>query len=161
MAVSLLDPADEALLNEAAQYELTDSHTYRHFARVMQAMGWTGAQKFFERETSEEIEHFERHAQFMSDMGAVVASPALSSVASQISTLEDALQVTYVIEEALTRKYEAWYRASSSEMVRQHLLWFLDVQVKGTGHLADVLARVERAEGNTAALLMIDQELGA
>jgi ferritin len=45
-------------------------------------------------------------------------------------------------------------------MTAQFLLQFLEIQRKSIGEYGDLLARLQIADDNAAALLMIDNELG-
>ena len=54
---SLLSSSDKELLNEAAEHELYASNYYKYVAACMQRAGLFGAQKFFEKESADEIEH--------------------------------------------------------------------------------------------------------
>ena len=157
---SILNRTDKQIIQEAVQQELYASHLYKQVANCMQRAGYFGAQSFFAGEAGDELEHYEKHVQFMNDMGDLAELPALKEIAERPDGLEAAMRLGFDTELALGQQYEAWYRAAESEMTRQHLLQFLEIQRKSIGEYGDWLARIERAAGDECGLLIIDKELG-
>jgi ferritin len=158
---SLLSKPIEAMLNEAVQSELYASHLYKHVANQLQRIGYFGAQKFFAGESADELTHYQRHADFLNDRGTVAKVPMLEAITDPVASLRDALEVAYETELQLGKDYDRWYKASSDDpTVQQYLLQFLEIQRKSVGEYGDLLARMDRAGTNEAAILMIDTELG-
>lgn len=158
---SLLSKPIEAMLNEAVQSELYASHLYKHVANQLQRIGYFGAQKFFAGESADELTHYQRHADFLNDRGTVAKVPMLEAITDPVASLRDALEVAYETELQLGNDYGRWYKASSDDpTVQQHLLQFIEIQRKSVGEYGDLLARMDRAGTNEAAILMIDTELG-
>ena len=77
----------------------------------------------------------------------------------EIKTLADAIERAYKQEVDLGKKYTTWH-GQVDPMTGQFLLQFLEIQRKSIGEYGDLLSRLEIADDNAAALLMIDQELG-
>lgn len=158
---SLIAKPIEAMLNEAVHAELTASHLYKHIANQMQRAGYFGAQKFFLSESADELEHYQKHADFLNDVGTVAKLPELAAHTDTIGTLRDALELAYETEMQLGKDYARWYRESAADpIVQQFLLQFLEIQRKSTGEYGDLLARLDRCGDNEAAILMLDTELG-
>lgn len=158
---SILSPSDKKIVQAAVQQELYASHLYKQVANYMQRAGYFGAQSFFAGESADELAHYEKHVKFMNDMGDVAQLPALPAITERPAGLQEAVQLGFDTELELGQKYEAWYRAAESEMTRQHLLQFLEIQRKSIGEYGDWLARLERAGGDECGLLIIDKEMGA
>ena len=162
MAVkSLLSKSVEAMLNEAVHAELYASNMYRHLAVQMQRVGYFGAHKHFSAAASEELEHFEKLADYLNDRGTVAKIPALEAIADKVASLGDALDAALEAELDLERNYVRWYKGCECEITKQFLLGFLEEQRKAVGEYGDLIARLDRAGDNEAAILLIDQELGA
>ncbi len=157
---SILSDTDKKIIREAVQQELYASHLYKQVANFMQRAGFFGAQTFFAGEAEDELKHYGLHVQFLNDMGDVAEVPALPAITKRPDGLEAAIQLGFDTELTLGQKYEGWYRAATSEMTRQHLLQFLEIQRKSIGEYGDWLARIERAAGDECGLLIIDKELG-
>lgn len=160
MLKNLLSKQTEARLNEAVQSELYAAHLYRHLANQLQRLGYFGAQKHFAAEAADELEHYQKLADLMNDMGSVASVPMLEAITDRVTSLRDALEIAYETEMQLGSDYERWYK-DCPPMVQQALLFFIEQQRKSIGKYGDLLTRLDRAGNNEAAVLLIDQELGA
>lgn len=158
---NLLAKPIENLLQEAVQSELYASHLYKSLANQLQRIGYFGAQKHFLSESSEELTHYQKLADFMNDMGALANLPALEPISDKVATLADAIEIAYETELQLGKDYERWYKAAAeAPMVQQRLLEFLEIQRTSIGEYGDLLSRLKLVEGDKAGLILIDQELG-
>lgn len=157
---NLLDKATEDMLNKAVQSELYASHLYKHVANQMQRVGYFGAQKFFAGESSDELEHYQRIADYMNDRGSMAKTPALEACGEKPAGITDAVSLGYETELQLMRDYEKWYRECKCVTTQQFLLQFLEIQRKSVGEYGDLLARLKLAGDDRCGLLLIDQEMG-
>ena len=158
---NLLKKETEAILNRAVKSELYASHLYKHVANQMQRIGYFGAQKFFAGESADELEHYQKIADYMNDRGAMAATPALEACNEKPGTLMDAIELGYETELQLANDYESWYKTCNCVMTQQFLLQFLELQRKSVGEYGDLLARLRLVKGDQAGMLLIDKELGA
>lgn len=154
-----LSPEIEGVLAEAVHAELFASHLYKHVANQLQRLGYFGAQKFFLSESQDELEHYQRHVDYVNDRGGVAAVPALADVVDTVASLRDALELAYDTELTLQGQYAEWY-GQVDVITQQHLLQFLEIQRKAVGEYGDLLARLDRVEGDACGVLLIDQEMG-
>lgn len=162
MLKNLLSKSNEAALNEAVQAELYASHLYRHLANQLQRIGYFGAQKHFASESADELEHYQKIADFMNDMGSVAKVPMLEAITDKVASLQDALEIAYDTELQLGQDYERWFKAVADQpMVQQFILQFLGIQRTSIGEYGDLLTRLARAGQNEAGVLLIDQEMGS
>lgn len=161
LSKNLLSKPVEGVLQEAVQSELYASHLYKHVSNQLQRIGYFGAQKFFASESANELTHYQKHANFLNDRGTVASLPTLDAITDPVKSLRDAIELAYETELQLGRDYERWYKACADDVtVQQFLLQFLEEQRKSVGEYGDLLARLDRAGDNEAALLMIDTEMG-
>ena len=160
---SLLSKANEAMLNEAVHAELYASNLYKHIANSMQRVGYFGAQKHFASASAEELEHYQKLADYLNDRGTQAKIPVIEAMTDKISTVAEALDTAFEAELDLERNYTRWYKAMAAEdpVTAEFLLFFLKEQRESVGKYGDLIARLDRAGDNEAAILMIDQELGA
>lgn len=158
----LISKTHEAAINSAVHAELYASNLYKHVANQLQRLGYFGAQKFFLNESNDELAHYQIHVDFLNDMGTVAKVPSIEAMTDSIKSLRDALELAYDTELGLSKEYATWYRqASDDPLTQQHLLQFLEIQRKSVGEYGDLIARLDRANDNDAAIILIDQELGA
>ena len=161
MPKSLLSPEVKACLDEAVHAELYAANLYKHLANQLQRLGYFGAQKFFLAESASELEHYQLHANYQNDSGTVAGIPAIEAMDEPIGTLRDAIEAAYDTELQLEKDYIRWYSACTKDPVTaEFLLQFLRGQRKSVGEYGDLLARLDLAGDDRAALLQIDNELG-
>ena len=161
MPKSLLSPEVKACLDEAVHAELYAANLYKHIANQVQRLGYFGAQKFFLAESASELEHYQIHANYQNDSGTVAGIPAIEAMDEPIGTLRDVIEAAYDTELQLEKDYIRWYSACTKDPVTaEFLLQFLRGQRKSVGEYGDLLARLDLAGDDRAALLQIDNELG-
>ena len=95
MPKSLLSDDIKAMLDEAAHAELYASNLYRYMANQLQRLGYFGAQKFFLAESASELEHYQLHANYQNDSGAVAPVPAIEAMDEPVKSLRDAIETAY------------------------------------------------------------------
>jgi ferritin len=151
----------KAMLDEAVHSELYASNLYKHIANEVQRLGYFGTQKFFLRESADELVHYQKHVDFQNDVGTVAKVPAIEAMNEPIKTLSDAIELGYETELELYNNYKDWYsEADSDPVVQQFLLQFLEIQRTSVGEYGDLLARIQLVDQDKAGMLLIDQELG-
>jgi ferritin len=151
----------KAVLDDAVHSELYASNLYKHVANQLQRIGYFGAQKFFLKESADELAHYQLHVDFQNDVGTVAKVPSIEAMNEPIKTLSDAIELGYETELELYENYKDWYeQASSDPVVQQFLLQFLEFQRKSVGEYGDLLARIQLVDQDKAGMLLIDQELG-
>lgn len=148
-----------ANLNEAIAAELFASNLYKHVANQLQRLGYFGAAKFFRGESADELEHYQRLADYFNDRGGVADVPAVPAMTETIGGLLDAVRTAFDTERTLGEDYERWY-AEADVTTQQFLLQFIEIQRKSVGEFGDLLARLDRAAADPAAFLLIDAEMG-
>lgn len=149
-------------LNDAIHSELFASNLYKHVANQLQRLGYFGAQKFFLSESSDELGHYQKIVDYINDRGLVATVPQIEMQEEKVTSLRDALAIGFETEKTLSEDYSEWFKQAFAEDVvtAQFFLQFIEHQRKSVGEYGDLLARLDRAGANEAALLMIDKELG-
>ena len=159
MLKNLLSHKASVILQSAIGQELYASNLYKHLSNQCQRLGYFGAASYFKHESNEELTHYQLIADYMNDLGSVAEVPDVDGCDDEIKTLADAIERAYKQEVDLGKKYTTWH-GQVDPMTGQFLLQFLEIQRKSIGEYGDLLSRLELADDNAAALLMIDQELG-
>lgn len=159
MIKKLISSAVESILQQAVHEELYASHAYKHLSNQTRLLGWFGAASYFDKESKDEIKHYNGLAQYLDERGSVAEIPALEACDDEITGLEQAIQYAYDLEYELGEKYNKWY-VSVDPTTQNFLRKYIKIQQQSISELADVLKRLELAAGNTSALLAIDKKLG-
>lgn len=164
----MLEPKDllsakmKTWLEKSATSELYASHLYRHISNHAQKLGFFGAQKYYLKESVDEVSHYETLADFCNDMGWVIPMPTIPSITEKVESLEDALTLQYNAEYDLLKQYEEFYDIAETEdcITAQFLLQFMEIQRKSVGEVGDFISRYKRCGKNEAAILNFDDFLG-
>lgn len=158
----LLPHTTAQILAEAVHAELRVAHLYKHIANQMQRVGYFGASKWFRAESAEELEHYQKLVDYLNDRGSVATLPALEVFEDTIPDLKTAITRAYGEENALGDRYAKWFATlvTADPIAAHFLLQFLEIQRTSTGEYGDWLSRITLANGDPAALLQIDRELG-
>jgi len=157
----LISAECKKMLDDAISLEMNQSHLWKHIANHMQRVGFFGAQTYFLKESAEELEHYQLIVDFQNDVGTVAKVPELDRLTEPFDTLKKAIGTAYTTEVEVYKEYSRFYAKESDPVVKQFLLQFLEIQRKAVGAYGDLLARLEIAGDNSAALLIFDKELGA
>lgn len=159
---SLLSASLKKGVQEALQMELYQSNLWKHIANNLQRLGFFGGQKYFLKESAEELTHYQIIVDFMNDMGDCAAMPKIDAVTDEITSIGDALQVGYEIELEVYNMYKKLYEKAEDEdcTVGQFLLQFIQVQREALGSYGDLISRYNKCGKNEAAILEFDEYLG-
>ena len=162
MKTAIISASCVKKFEKAIEYELGHFYLYKLLANKMQAMGYFGAQAYFLKESGEEDTHYQKHVDFLNDVGVLPKLPVLSPEKDDIESLMDAIQTAYDNELDLLKYYRKLYAEETEEYpeIGQHLLFFLETQRKAVGEYGDLLARLALVKGDTCGILIIDKELG-
>lgn len=160
MQKQLIPDSSLNIINEAIHAELSASHFYKHLANQCQRLGFFGAAKYFQQESTSELEHYQKHADFLNERGAVAELPTIDGIEDGVGGLMDALKTALDAEIDLGDQYADWYAelALTDPITGQHLLQFIEIQRVSIGEYTDWIQRLTIAKDN---VILIDQELGA
>ncbi len=149
----LLKQEVKSLIDTFIASELYASNLYKHIAAQMQRAGCFGAQKFFEKESADELKHYEILRNYLNDMGCIAAMPQIDAINDMTGGIGSALELGYSTEVTLLNKYRDGYEQVEDEMedciTANFLLQFLTIQVKSVGEYSDLISRFERNPGDT------------
>lgn len=161
---SLLKPQTKASLIKAIGHELYASNLYKSLANQMQSMGFFGVQKYFLKESEQELMHYQILADYINDRGDVAEVPMIEKQIDKAKTISDAFEFSLEAEMDLEKFYVAFYEEAEEKMkdcvTAQFLLQFIEIQRKSVGEVKDILAMLKIAGSDASALLMIDKKLG-
>lgn len=161
MKKELLSASCIKSLNKAIEYELGHFYLYKLLANKMQGLGYFGAQKYFLAESAEENDHYQKHVDFLNDLGIVAKLPTLAPEKDEVTSLIDAIQIAYDNELDLLNYYRKLYSQEEEEYpeIAEHLNFYLKTQREAVGFYGDMLARLDLVKNDSCGILIIDKEL--
>jgi ferritin len=161
MKESLLKASDKKLLNEAVGHELYASNFYKYAASCCQKYGLFGAQKFFEKESADELTHYYKLRDFFNDRGDEADMPQVDEVDFKEGIdLMGILDASYNLEKDLGEFYNDFYFSTQDATVQVRIHKFVKIQTKSVGEYGDLIARLSLVIECPGGLLIFDQELG-
>lgn len=127
----------------------------------MQAVGYFGAQAYFEKESLEENEHAQKHINFLNDVGVMAKLPTITPEKEVPNELYAAIELAYENEKDLLDYYKGVYKEDVVETpeIAEHLNFYIKTQVEAVGFYGDILATLESEKDNKNACLVVDSML--
>lgn len=158
---SLLSANLKKGLQEALQMELYQSNLWKHLANQLQRLGLFGSQKYFLKESAEELTHYQIIVDFQNDMGDVADMPKIDAVTDKVESIGDALEIGYEMELEVYNLYKKLYAKAEEEdcVVGQFLLQFIEIQRRAVGDYGDLLSKYAIAK-ETKEILEFDEYMG-
>lgn len=157
---SLLSPRLKTALMRGLTQELVQSSLWKSLANQMQYLGFFGTQKYFLKESEEELGHYQIIVDFMNDLGDMADVPAIEAPTAKVEEIGDALVVAYNKEVEVYNLYKEIYAIAQSEdaVVAQFLLQFLNIQKEAVGAYGDLIATYKTAN-RTGEILEFDEHI--
>lgn len=159
MKQCLLSDSDKKMLNQAVEHELYASNFYKYAASCMQKQGYFGTQKFFEKESADELEHYYLIRDFMNDLGDEADMPQIQTVEFDKDAIMNIFLDAYTLEQDLGEFYKKAYKKTEDAFVQVFLHKLVNIQRKAIGEYGDLIARLKLCKEDPSALLIFDQEL--
>jgi len=152
----------QAELNEQLNVELYSAYTYLSMAAYFEEQNFPGFGKWLRVQAKEELGHALRCFNFIIDRGGKVLLKAIDQPPGDFSSPVEVFRQALAHEEKVTALIYRRYTAAVEEndyASQTFLHWFINEQVEEEKLLAQTLAMVERAAGDSAAMLVLDREL--
>ena len=145
------------IIDQAIYEELRAAQLYRHLSNQCQRIGLFGAAKYFLKESMEELEHYQKWADYLNDRGDVALLPQTPAFETSISSMKDAIKAAFEAEKSLDDKYIDWYSqvCKVDPTTAGFMLFYLEKQRVSVGFYADLYKRLDLG----GDIYVFDQEL--
>ena len=164
----MLSESLEALLNDQITFELSSAQLYRSIAAFLYSTAFSGAASYFHKKAGEETAHADGLIKYVADRRGTVS---IGDVAGHEGT-DDFLNRPIVLvfetvlehETNVTRRISNIYDSALEErdyVTMAFLARYLLEQIEEEASIELILERLRFASTSWAAVLLIDQELGA
>jgi ferritin len=153
----------QGAINDQIKIELHSAYTYLAMAAYFDSVSLPGFAHWFLNQSQEEVKHAMKFFTFMHDRGARVVLQTLEQPVIDFTSPLGAFEAALAHERAVTASIHRLYElaATQSDYPTQVLLnWFVEEQVEEEKTAADIVAQLQLADGHSAALLMLDRQLG-
>lgn len=149
-------------LNEQVNFEFYSSYTYLAMAGYCESIDLAGFANFFRVQAKEELDHAMKLYDYVYQKNGSIELDKIDKPQVTYEGAVDVFEKGYQHEQLVTQKiYELTDIAyETKEHATISLLkWFIDEQVEEENNFNTILKKVKRAEENTAALYLLDDEL--
>jgi len=158
-----MDPKLKDALNAQIREEFYSAYLYLSMAADMRARNLNGMAAWLEAQAQEEVAHAMKFYRFLLDRGEQVALQELPAPQQHWESPLAAFRDAYRHEQHITRKIHELYdlaRSVDDKPTQVFLQWFIEEQVEEEASTEEVVALLETAGENGAALLLVDEKLG-
>ncbi len=160
----LLSEKLRVALNEQIKDELYAAYLYLAMNGYFKDRNLDGFAHYYDLQRQEEIAHGLKIFEYVYDRDAKVELKALAAPPGEFKSPLDVAQQAFEHERAVTEKINDLYELATSEKDYQTqalLQWFLSEQVEEEKNAMAVVERLKMAGDETAALFMLDREMGS
>lgn len=160
----MLSEKVQAALNDQINNELYAAYLYLSMAGYFKSANLSGFAHWMEMQRQEEVSHAMRIFDFVYDRDGNVILQQLGQPPSEFDSPLDVMQQALQHERNVTRLINELYElaVSESDYPTQTLLqWFITEQVEEEATASEIVDQLSLVGDNSAALLMLDRELGA
>ena len=159
MLKSLLSANMTKWLQKSVASEIYASHLYSHMANFMQREGYFGTQEFFQKESKEELTHYQKLVDFTNDMGGVINVPMIEAISEKPKTIGDCLDIAYETELDLLKQYQEFYELAEDDdcAISIFLQELITIQRKSVGQYGDFKSRYGKCGKDESAILNFDK----
>jgi len=144
------------LMNAQVGNELGASNQYLQISAYFEAQALKKLAGLFKKQAEEEREHAMKFFEYLNEVGAPVALPAIPAPKYDIASAEEAFKMAVAWEKEVTRQIYAMVELAGKEKdyASKHFLqWFVAEQVEEVSSMETYLAVVQRA-GEKNLLMM-------
>ncbi len=159
----LISPRIESALNSQINLEMQSAYVYLGMSLDMHRAGFTGASHWLRSQYDEETKHAFKIIDYVQDQFGVVQLQAIDSAGARHEQPIDAFRAALEHEKKVTESINNVLGIAQEEgdaATESLMTWFVDEQVEEESTTGNVVKRLEVAGSNSAALLLIDSELG-
>ncbi len=149
-------------INEQIGMELESASYYLGMAAFLNHENWNGFAHFMKVQAQEELEHAMKFYEFLDEVGQRVRIPSVPEPRGEYDSLEDVFETALNQEKRVTESIHDLLElavANNDHPADSILRWFVDEQVEEENLMGDHLDMVSRADGDEAALFMLDEKL--
>ena len=158
-----MDRAVREAVNDQINREFFAGYLYLAMSAHFEAESLGGFARWMRLQAQEELGHAMRLVDYLNRRGAKVELRAIEQPAtgfgSHLSVFEKALAHEQIVTASIDRLY-ALAREKGDYATQRELQWFVVEQVEEEGSVGAIVERLRLAGDDSAALLMLDRELG-
>lgn len=150
-------------INTQIRNEYYSSYLYLSMAAYCETRNYPGFASWLRRQSDEELSHAMRLYDYILDRDGRVILEAIDQPPSEFGTLEQMFEEVLEHEKEVSSMINNLYELAVSHndhATAVELQWFIQEQVEEEKTAKDLVEQIKLADGNSAALLMLDKGSG-
>lgn len=151
----------EAAYNRQIDLEFASSHAYLQLAAYFSERSLTGFEAWMRGQASEEREHALKFFDFVLDRDGEVKLGRIDAPPDLPTSVLEAFEISLDHERKVTAAIRDLFSLAEEEGDSSSyplLQWFLQEQIEEEATVGDIVDQLSFADGNPAAILMLDRE---
>ncbi len=149
-------------INTQIKNEYYSSYLYLSMAAYCETKNYPGFASWLRNQSDEELDHAMRLYDYILDRDGKVILEAIDQPPSEFGTLEEMFEEVLEHEKEVSSMINNLYELALSHndhATSVELQWFIQEQVEEEKTASDLVEQIKQADGNKAALLMLDREV--
>lgn len=154
----------QTAINHQINQEFTAAYNYLGMAIYFDSKNLDGFANWMRMQHDEEMAHGMKLLTYLQDRGGKVKLENIESPRCNFSSPLEVYQVSLEQEQKNTESINKLYELATKlndYATKSHLQWFIDEQVEEEKSVEDIIALLERIDGDTTGLLYLDDKLAA
>ena len=160
----MLSKTIEKAINEQIKEELHSAHIYLAMSAYCEAINFKGFAQWMRKQSQEELTHGIKLFDYINNRQGRVELHAIPKPPLEFSSLLDMFQQVLKHEQKVTGMIHDLYKLAVKEndySTQIALHWFIEEQVEEEKMANEIIAQLEMAGEQPAALMMLDSQMGA
>lgn len=153
----------QTAINSQIKNEYYSSYLYLSMAAYCESINFAGFAAWLRNQSEEELTHALRFFDYMLDRDGRVVLDTIAKPPSEFGSLLEMFQQVLDHEKEVTGMINRLYEiavAENDHATTVELQWFIKEQVEEEKSASDMVENIKLAGDNSAALLMLDRQLG-
>lgn len=159
-----VEPTLQDAFNQHINAEFYSSYMYLSMSSYLDSIDLPGFAHWMRVQSQEEYQHALKLLDYLQDRDGRVALLPIEQPPVEYTSVEDVMRQTLAHEQRVTTLINQLYgkAVSAGDFATQVMLqWFVSEQVEEEKTARDVIADLEKVQGRSDALLLLDREMAA
>ena len=160
----MLSKGIQEAINDQIHHELHSAYVYLAMSAYLETANFTGFAQWMRMQSKEEVVHAMKLFDYVNDRNGRVTLKALEQPPTDFKSVLGVFEGALAHEQKVTQMIYNLYKLATEEndyATQVQLQWFINEQVEEEATATSVVDRLKIAGNDGAALLILDQQMGA
>ncbi len=151
------------IMNEQINKEFYSGYLYLSMSAHLHELGLFGFSKWLKIQAKEEVEHGLKLLDYLLERNSYITLKQIRTPEFEFKDVKSVFETLYEHEKCITNSVMSIAKLAEDECDRKTLTfidWFIEEQVEEEQQVKDIIKRLDMFGEDTAALYLMDKELG-